>query len=201
MYMYKLLRYIKNTFPKTQDLIIIFSNVISFMTLQTCFFWYVASFKIENIIDSKSKFIKDILYIFPETFVLLNNYTQSDMFLELKKEAESDKYRRDEYNTELLITWMIPPFIGMLLLLIGCIIECYIHKKKFDRTDKIILSMVLMSVFTEVIFYFVVIFRSEILADMEILKIILDKVGVNDIITVEQFLNILNVTGTHFING
>lgn len=191
MYMHKLLKIITNYVPKTEHLIIIFSNVISFMTLQTCFFWYVASFKIENIIDNKSKFIKDILLIFPETFILLDNYTRSDQFLELKQNAIDHRNKRYEYNIILLIEWMTPPFACMILLLIGCIIECYIYHKKFDKTDKIILSMVLISVFTEVIFYFVVIFRSEILADVEIVEIALNNFGIG--LTNEEILGILGI--------
>ncbi len=196
MYMHKLLKIITKYIPKTEHLIIIFSNVISFMTLQTCFFWYVASFKIENIIDNKSKFVRDILYTFPETLILLDNYTRSDSFLELKQNATDHRNKRYEYNINLLVEWMTPPFACMILLLVGCIIECYVHHKKFDKTDKIILSMVLVSVFTEVIFYFVVIFRSEILADVEIVEIALDNFGVR--LTDEE---ILGMFGTYLNNS
>lgn len=199
MYMYKFLKIIKSYIPKTEHLIIIFSNVISFMTLQTCFFWFIASFKIEKIIDDKSKFIKDAIYLFPEIVVLLNNYTNytnSVSFSNLEKIATEHKNNRYAHNINLLIEWMTPPFACMTVLLIGCIIECYAHKKKFDRTDKIILSMVLVSVFTEIIFYFVIIYRSEILADMEIVEIILNNIGINNlgVLTYEELFNMISMS-------
>ncbi len=61
--------------------------------------------------------------------------------------------------------------------------------------------MVLLSVFTEVIFYFVVIFRSEILADVEIIEILLANVGINGTgLTDEEILGIFGVYLNSSIN-
>ena len=161
---------IKNLLPSTQNLIIILTNVLSFMTMQTVFFWYIASNNVANVIDNKSEMIIQIVNVFIDSNYININ---SSIFYDIQQSAQDSYITRYNHNTSLIIYWIIPSFVVVIVSLLAVIIECRIHKKKFDKIDRMVLGMVCLSFFTEVIFYFIVIYRAEILSDMDIMKILL----------------------------
>ncbi len=167
---------ITSSFP---TLIIIFTNVLTFMTIQTAFFWYIASNNIENIIDKKSHLIIEFKELFPEITDNINTFANSSDFQDIKRSANESFYLRQENNKRLLYNYMIPPFtmIICMLSLVTAIERFYI--KKFDKIDGLILSTVFMCFLTEIIFYFTIIHDAEIISDIDVIIMFISNMPYN----------------------
>ena len=162
----------------TSSLIIVLSNILSFMIIQIIFFWEIASNNIDRIIDDKSQLIILLAQQFPDLEFAINNFTYSPEFQIIKYQAIQDSQNRYNFNLNLIWNWMLPPLCSILgILIFVCILElCWI--KKFDKSDFLILAMVFFCFVTEVIFYFTVIYRSEIISDMEVINLLLNNVNI-----------------------
>jgi hypothetical protein len=163
-----------NILPNISDFIIIFSNVVSFMTVQTCFFWFIACMNVEYIIDDKSILIIELINVLNANS-LIRNYSKTNEYIELGIRARDSSMLRQIHNTNELVVWVIPSFVFVSLLLFISIFVCYYFKKKFDKIDFLVLLLVIsLSFFTELIFYFAVISRLEHISDYDIIELLLE---------------------------
>ena len=171
--------------PKTTDvlkkflnpanLIIMFSNILAFMVMQSLFFWFIVSKSVENVIDEKTELLIKLGENIPQIKELLVDYIKdSEETDKILEKAYKDYNQRELYNINLIWEWIGPPFITILtMLIITCVILVFNKNFKFTRKDFYLLCTVFLAFFTEILFYFTVISRSRILSDMEVLKILL----------------------------
>jgi len=163
----------------TNSLIIIFSNVLAYMLSEVVFFWEIASNNIEKLAIDKSTVLIQLAQQSPQLINTLNNYLNSTEYQVVKKQALLDSNNRYDYNLALILHWMMPPFIFIICLLILSILIELIWIKKFDKTDALIQSTVFLCFLTEVIFYYTVIYRSELISDMEVIQLLLNNTNLN----------------------
>ncbi len=166
--------------------IVVFTNAISFMIMQTLFFWFIMSKSVSGIIDDKSMLIRQIGKSIPEIDELVLNFINSSEFQKKYELALSDNQKRIDHNTQLLWTWMIPPFsiiVGFLSL--SVLLEVYFTFRnirpafRFDKIDFILLMSVFMAFLTEVVFYFTVVSRSKTISDMDVLSVLIKNSDIN----------------------
>jgi hypothetical protein len=179
--------------------IIIFSNTLAFMSMQTLFFWFILSKTVENTVIDKITLIEGLTRSVPEFENQLISFLNSENYQNITIRATEQYNLRTSNNIELAWTWMTPPFaviIGFLVL--SLITELYLtilefrklipkSGERFDRIDLLILCSVFFAFSTETIFYFTVMHRSRAITDMDILQIIINSVNFNiqDIIAEE----------------
>jgi hypothetical protein len=176
----------KCTYTKTIDvlqkvldpsnLIIMFSNILAFMIMQSLFFWYIVSKSVENVVDEKTGLLVGLGNNIPQfKKILLDYIVDSERTQFILEKASSDSIKRRSYNLDLMWTWIGPPFITILsFLFLSFMVLLIFHKRfKFTYKDFYLLCTVFLAFLTEILFYFTVISRSRILGDMEIVKILL----------------------------
>ncbi len=170
------MRFCRLDIIKPFTILVIFSNVLSFMFMQTLLFWYVISKAIENIIIDKSYVVREIVRNSTQLRSKLNDYVQSEDYKFIYNQSLFDKQLRTEYNINLTWQWMFAPFLIVIVMLgLGIIYTIYIHRYtryntlKLDKTDLIILTMVFLSFLTEIIFIFVLIMRYVYISDMDVI--------------------------------
>ncbi len=159
--------------------IIIFSNVLLFMLMESAFFWFVIGNNLDDHLrslnwkDDKTNYLKQIIgqnkYIEDSLNIFKNNTDMESLRL---YSIASYEYR---YNHNIIefSKWIICPIALTALILIICIFIEFKYKKRFDNVDLKILFFVIFSFLTEIIFYFVVIYDSNMLSDVEFIEIIL----------------------------
>lgn len=169
---------------KLSAIIIAFSNILIFITLQTLLFWFIVSKSVENTIDDKTILINDIIIGVPELEQNLDLFIESEQYKYIVEKATGDKILRDEFNKELLLKWMTFPYsFVIIVLVISLLSELYfsfrgINKShRFDRVDAMIMSTVFLAFVTELIFYYIVISRSRNIPDMDIIRILLNLIN------------------------
>jgi len=156
---------------KTSSAIIIFTNVLSFMTMQTIFFWFIVSRSIDKIVLDKSILIKSIAKDNYEFDYQIRKYLNTTEFKNDYNQGLAESILRQEYNINLLWNWMTLPFsviIGFLILNIIVELAQTDRSKKFDKIDFLILLSVFTAFLSEVVFYFVIINRSRIILDTDL---------------------------------
>ena len=159
------------------NIIILLSNILIFVLMEVLFFWYIASKSVERSIGQKMELFIELDQIeeVRQLYDYLLNTTDVNFILE--KAIENEEFR-NKYNFELLLTWISPIFIIIIILQIVTIIVLVWKKFKFDSIDFLLLTTVLIAFLSEVIFYFIVVNRTILIGDIEIIKIVL--MTVND---------------------
>jgi hypothetical protein len=152
-------------------LIIIFSNVLSFMIIEALFFWYIIGRNFETIIDEKASAFKQIYKEIDGINTTVDKFINSVNITELEISAREFRDIRHTHNINEFSRWLTGPIVTISILLILCILAEFRYKKKFDITDFKILIFIFFSFTTEIIFYFVVIYNSDILSDIEFIEI------------------------------
>lgn len=157
--------------------IIIFSNSLSFMLMQTVFFWFIISEGMIELIKNKSVLIRDLAKTIPDVDNNIKEYFNSSDFIEVINKANEDKNKRDKHNLQVMWNWLTIPFSVVVGMLSGCILlEIILIIKKINKEDRFskmdiyILITVLCAFISEIIFYFTVISRSILLTDTEVIE-------------------------------
>jgi len=161
---------------KPSTILIIFCNVLIFMVAEILLFWYVISDAIENIISEKSSIVKEIIKNSTVLQEQINTYTQSPTYLQIYNQSIIDKEQRITYNINLTWQWMLIPFLFVIgVITVGILYTLYIHNYtsnnslKLDKTDGILLTLMILSFLTEIIFIFVLVTRYEYISDLDII--------------------------------
>jgi ATP-dependent Zn protease len=172
---------------KPSTILIIFCNVLIFMFMQILLFWYVISKAIENIIIDKSSMISNIIKNSTILQEQLNNYINSDTYIQIYNKSLISNKIREDFNIQLTWQWMLFPFLIVIIIIsLGLLFALYAHRctrdntLKLDKTDIIILGMVFLSFLTEIIVIFVLIMRYVYVSDMEIIKFFMNS-GIIDL--------------------
>lgn len=157
--------------------IVILTNVIFFIIVQTLFFVFIASKQVDNVIEDKVAIIK--------TFASYNDTINDKIteFLNSKKRnivennAEKQKHKRNRYNLSL-----IQKRVGIPLIIATIALGIFIYKmyKKdtllWNNTDTLALVLVLLAYMTELFMYFAVIKCYVFVGDYDILSTLLTEI-------------------------
>lgn len=156
--------------------IVILSNVIFFMIVQTAFFWYIASKQYENVLDSKLNMLKLLAsknsYIKRKLYNIKDDYTAK-----YKSKVEELERERIKYNKEL--TW---DYCGKLIVIVLCIIIAlvfsyiFIKGHPWNNIDTLNMIFVTLAYCTELFFFFFIVRKYEFVGDNYILTNVIQNV-------------------------
>jgi hypothetical protein len=151
------------------DWIVVFSNVLFFMVVQTAFFWYIASRQYENVLISKLEMFK-LAAQKNSTFKRKLKTIQEEYTKKYKSQADQLAKEREKINKEL--TWK---YCGKLIVVVSGIIGLlvlsyfFVKGKSWNNVDTLNMLFVTLAYCTELFFFFFIVRKYEFVGDNYIL--------------------------------
>ena len=138
------------------NMIILVSNVIFFIVVQTFFFKYKASQQINTVIKEKLDILNTYLNYDPELKQKIVDYKTSSEFKEKKKKAEKNAEWRNIENWKLIVKYILPVFglFTVILIILILLDRLPVKTTKWVGVDTAIGSLVFLAYSTEILFYF-----------------------------------------------
>ncbi len=152
------------------NLIVVFANVLSFVLLETLFFWFVASNAIGAVVQDKATVVA--------YFAGQKRSTREALISELENEyntqtipsvAAKQLRQREEQNFHLVLTHIAPVAVTMVIMIIVLYMAMKWKGKPFTRIDTFLLGMVLFAFSTEIYFYITVTSQIVYVGDNELM--------------------------------
>lgn len=139
----------------SNNMIINVSNIICFITIQTLFFYFIASKQFNKVLIDKTDIVSSYISHDPELRNSAVQYFQSDDWKALVKQGNQQTSQRDLANLKLIGKRIAPLIAGALVVLFGFIFKLnyYPAGTKWTRTDTILLSLVMGAFTTEFLFF------------------------------------------------
>ena len=139
------------------NMIILISNVIFFIIVQTWFFTNYASKQINTVVEDKLNVLNE--YLKYDTSVRQNiaNYKKSDEYKNIQKKSIDNSNWRDEQNwkaTKKYISPVLLFFVACLIIYISILVFPGIKTTPWKGPDWAVLSLVVFAYTTELFFYF-----------------------------------------------
>ena len=162
-------------FFNARNLLLIFVNVLAFITIETLFFWYVSSRYVENLIDHKTGLISDYVSRDREAREDLIQYLNTNRNkVELPIIAEKQRQKRETKNIDLASSYILPVAIGLLGIIALLAVRIGLSRKGLRSTDVVLLFLVLFGFTTELYLYFVVVRNMRFISNNSIVYMLLD---------------------------
>jgi hypothetical protein len=143
------------------DFVLILTNVLVFIVVQTLFFKFIMSRLIIKIVR---KNIQKIKHLIP------NNI---DIKID-DAELQQNKLENEKINLDIIIKNIVYPIIGVILLIILLVLLSIFKKQKWNSYHYILLGMIIFAYITEFLIYFLVVNKYEYLNIYQAIKTILD---------------------------
>ncbi len=150
------------------NLLIMFSNIFVFIVIEIVFFWFVLSAGIDGVVKDKTGILIEFLEEFPEireqAFEYVNSYEVKDNALI----ARFQKRQRDKRNFCLMKERLFPVLYTLAIVIFLVFASMILRKVPFSRPQRYLLLFVLGAFSTEIIYYFVVVDRWNIISDAKV---------------------------------
>lgn len=149
------------------DWIVIFSNVLFFMVVQTFFFLFIASKQYETVLAGKMDFVSR----FANKSQYMKNKLKSmkdDYIAQNGKVAERQLKERTQENKKYIMKYCVLP----ITLVVGALLFVIFFKKystPWSSIDSLNLALVLLAYATELYFFFFIVRKFEFVGDQYIL--------------------------------
>lgn len=135
------------------NMIIVLSNIIFFMVVQTLFFKYVASKQFNIVLEDKANIVGEYLKHDPDANEKFRKFKNSDDAQNIKKNADAQQAIREKQNWSSTLMWVGVPLLIIVALLIFFIVRLFFKNEVWDTTDTMLLSFVVFAYMVEVFFY------------------------------------------------
>ena len=160
-------------------IILIFVNILAFIVIQTSFFYFVGSKKLNEIIANKMGIVKSFIKYDDSYKNEVKNYVKSKPIQDILKKADEEEKTRALQNIEIIKQWIGPPFIAALSIIIIAIIILVATKSKWTGVDNVGLTLVFTAYLTEIFIFFGIVKQYEFLGDNTIYKFIYNLIKEN----------------------
>ncbi len=152
--------------------VVILTNVIFFMVIQTFFFILVASKQVDTVIKDKISLVKIFASHNPEVEEKIEDFLKSDKRYDIEQKAAKQKEARMQKNYALVKRYVGIPLVVITIALMFFAYNVY---KKYvqdptswSSTDSLALILVVAAYLTEVYVYFVIIRQYNFMGDYEV---------------------------------
>ena len=160
---------------KSQNMIIIMSNIIFFIMVQTAFFYFIASKQFNNVLLDKVDIITNYANNNPDVKYSIKETLESEKWQEIYDIAKDQKIERSKENVRLIIKWILPIIIFGLALLIYFVSKLRIKKENWSNVDNALLILVVGAFSTELLFFFGIVSKYNFYGDQQIYNNLLQK--------------------------
>lgn len=162
--------------PNRNDWIVIFSNVLFFMVVQTFFFRYVVSKQYENVLVSKLEMVKTLASKNENVKQYIEEFKR-ETIANYKNIATEKEIKRNIENKKLTLKYCWSLIIIVTVVLTGlAIYSVYGHlsgSHKWTLPDTLNMLFVLLAYSTEIFFYFFIVRKYEFVGDNYIITNVL----------------------------
>ena len=145
----------------TIDYVLILTNVLVFIVVQTLFFKFIMSRLVIKIIK---KNLKKIKHLIP------NNIIVNVDNVKLQKNKKENK----KINLDIIIKNIVYPIIGIVLLIILLVYVSWLKNNKWYKYHFILLGLIIFAYITEFLIYFLVVNKYEYLNIYQSIKSVLE---------------------------
>jgi len=153
---------------RLSNLIIIFSNVLFFMIVQTLFFKYVASKQFEILLEDKVNIINEYLKHDEEQKEKIKKYINKQETKELIEKGTEQATERNKINNKLILKWTGIPLIIALTIFIVSVLRLKIQGKYWNKIHTGLLLLVITAYLTELFIYFAIVKQYQFYGDHNI---------------------------------
>lgn len=161
---------------KIADFIIIFSNVLFFIVVQTIFYKYVASKQIDILVTEKTGILNEFLKNTPFARKDIHTFITSEEATKIRTQSQKDKEHREELNRIVMLKWIGIPFGACILFLIMSVIVQINLGSSWTSSDTFLLIMIVSAYATELVIYFGIMKQYEFIGDNQLYYLIYKKV-------------------------
>lgn len=139
----------------SNNMIINVSNIICFVTIQTMFFYFVASKQFNMVLKDKTEIASSYISQEPTLREMALAYFNSQDWKELVAQGNKQRLQRDRANLQLIWKKIGPIVVIAFVVLCGFILKLnyYPANTTWTRTDTILLVLVLGAFTTEFLFF------------------------------------------------
>ena len=137
----------------SNNMIINVSNIICFITIQTLFFYFIASKQFNKLLIDKTEIVSSYISHDPDLRAHANQYFHGEEWKDITNTGKQQTKLRTKANVSLINRKIVP-----LVLVAVCILGCFVYKlthnnEPWSRIDTILLTLVLGAFTTEFLFF------------------------------------------------
>lgn len=153
-------------------ILVVFTNVTVFIVAQLSFFWFVASRTVGNVVRDKERLVKSIARNVPGSAAAFE--VDPHDLASARSVALNARRQIDVENWNAVVKYAAPPFYVSLSFTAASLLWVLYKHRTVRARDFLVLFTVFFAFFTEIVFYFVVIARANVLADADVIIAILE---------------------------
>ena len=153
------------------NLLLILANLLVFVVVETYFFWNIASKTVDNVVNTKGRFVANVVKNKPDTHSAMLFYLDTPAnTTELIEKTNQQRKEREDQNWELVKSMIAPAvyIIGGVCALVS--LALIARRETVTSVDLFLLFCVVGAFSTEVVFYLLVITQLEYIGDAQIME-------------------------------
>ena len=152
----------------SNNMILTFSNIIFFIVVQTLFFYFIASTQFNTVLGDKVGIFNEYMSRNKPLKEQLRQFFASKEYQNIKNGAEQEKEQREEYNINLMKTWILPPLGISTTILLLFILKLFIYGEPWSDVDTVGLFLVVTAYSTEIMFFLGIVQQYKFYGDIQI---------------------------------
>lgn len=153
---------------RLSNMIIMFSNILFFIVVQTLFFKYIASKQFEIVLEDKVDILNEYLKYDEQQKEKIKVYMEKEETKELIKKGNEQEKKRDKLNNNLIMKWIGIPFIIVLIIFIASVGRLKLQGKYWTKIHTGLLLLVVTAYLTELFIYFGIVKQYQFYGDQKI---------------------------------
>lgn len=162
------------------NMILVFSNVIFFIIVQTLFFNFVASKQFNVVLRDKADILNQYISQDKDAQKKYKEYRESKEVSSINKLSSKQEKNRKKENRSLIGSWIGIPLLLSTAILMFLIIGILLDKNSnWDKVDTVLLTLIVGAYATELLFYLGIVSQYEFYGDQQIFHKIYSEVNNN----------------------
>jgi len=153
---------------RLSNMVIIFSNILFFIVVQTLFFKYIASKQFEIVLKDKINIFNTYLKYDSEQKEKIKKYLEKDETKQMLEKGKLQENERNKLNNKLIIKWIGIPFIVTLIIFIASVGRLKLQNKYWTKIHTGLLLLVVTAYLTELFVYFAIVRQYKFYGDHEL---------------------------------
>lgn len=147
------------------NMIIIITNIIFYMIIQTLFFYFVASKQFNNLLTNKMDIVNEYLSFDEKANNAMKKFLKSQYITDIKKQSKQQENKCNKENKIMITKYLIVPFIILIVCLCVFVYMLIKKRKQWIEADTILMILIISVYSVDLIFYFTVIKKYKFIGD------------------------------------
>jgi hypothetical protein len=153
---------------RLSNMVIIFSNILFFITVQTLFFKFIASKLFEIVLEDKVDILNEYVKYDEQQKEKIKVYMEKEETKELVKKGSEQEKKRDKLNNKLIMKWIGIPFVIVIIIFIASVARLKLQGKYWNKIHTGLLLLVVSAYLTELFVFFGIVKQYQFYGDQQI---------------------------------